>query len=132
MWVKNSNPNKGDWYIIMVEGKKFPAMYNEFNKFWCGQDGKTYKPEKIDMWLDDSKVEIEPEWDNQERKRYYGLRKGDIVEYNIGHTMPRLKGEVVEYGVMDNNAVYLKVEEKEKPISVVAEWCDIITKVEDK
>ena len=56
MWVKDYSPTKSDWYIVVVDGKRFPAMYNDHNNFWCGQDGKTYKPNQIEKWLDDSKA----------------------------------------------------------------------------
>jgi len=66
MWTKDCNPTESDWYIIVVDGKRFPAMYNYHNNFWCGHDGKTYKPNQIEMWLDDSKVEKpKKEFDNE-------------------------------------------------------------------
>jgi len=67
-------------------------------------------------------------FDNKKRTRYYGLRIGDTVKvkaYNIE------TAEVAEYGVFDNNRVYIKLPDGEK-ISCVAEWCKIIKKVEDK
>jgi len=76
---------------------------------------------------------MEKVFDNEHRNRYYGLRKGDIVEYGYSiDNPPILKGEVVEYGVMDNNAVYIDTGDGKKPKRVVAEWCKIITHVEDK
>jgi len=74
---------------------------------------------------------IKTELDNKERRRYYGLRIGDIVspKFSYGHDIGPC--EVIEYGFMDNNAVYLKTSEGEK-IKWVAEWCTIITKVEDR
>lgn len=67
-------------------------------------------------------------FDNSERRRYYGLRVGDIIRcYAYGIT----KAEVVGYGFLDNNAVMVQEEGKE-PRKVIAEWCDIITKVEDR
>ena len=67
-------------------------------------------------------------FDNSERNRYYGLRIGDIVKcksYDIDYA------EVIDYGFLDNNSVIVKENGKE-PRKVVAEWCDIITKVEDR
>jgi hypothetical protein len=67
-------------------------------------------------------------FDNSERRRYYGLRIGDIVKckaYNIDYA------EVVDYGFLDNNSVFVKEDGKE-PRKVVAEWCDVVTKVEDR
>jgi hypothetical protein len=66
-------------------------------------------------------------FDNIKRNRYYGLRKGDIVKcpaYDIETAV------VVNYGVLDNNAVYVLVG-WQKRIKVPAEWCEIIAKVED-
>jgi hypothetical protein len=65
-------------------------------------------------------------FDNSERRRYYGLRVGDIVKckaYDIA------QAEVVAYGFLDNNSVIVQEEGKE-PRKVVAEWCDIITKID--
>jgi hypothetical protein len=49
-------------------------------------------------------------FDNEERKRFYGLRKGDVVSPKNINGTEWSKGpcEVIEYGFMDNNAVYLK------------------------
>jgi len=72
-------------------------------------------------------------WDNEERKRYYGIRRGDIVQDSwMKRNGDDTKGEVVEYGIMDNNAVYVLFEGKEEPVKCVAEWCEIVTKVEDR
>lgn len=66
-------------------------------------------------------------FDNSDRRRYYGLRVGDIIRCDAyGIT----KAEVVNYVFLDNNAVIVQEEGKE-PRKVVAEWCDIITKVEN-
>lgn len=71
-------------------------------------------------------------FDNKDRTRYYGLRVGDLVspkgldgkEWNKGAC------EVINYGIGDNNKVEIKA--KDGTITDwVAEWCDIITKVED-
>lgn len=67
-------------------------------------------------------------FDNKERTRYYGLRIGDIVEEIVYGSS--IKGEVWEL-LWDNNAAYVKTE-KDKIVKCVAEWCNILTKVEDR
>lgn len=69
--------------------------------------------------------------DNVDRRRYYGLRIGDTVTCE-GRQLKQFSGtaEVVEYGFMDNNRV--TVEQDGHRFSCVAEWMDIVTKVEDK
>lgn len=67
-------------------------------------------------------------FDNEKRTRYYGVRVGDIVNvkfYNIKNAT------VTKYMFMDNNAVYVKTEKGEER-KVVAEYCEIIKKVEDE
>jgi len=74
---------------------------------------------------------VKKEFDNQERHRYYGLRKGDLVKVE---TYPRgtfLNAEVIDYGFWDNNRVVLRFEDG-KEDGWVAEWCIIVTKVEDR
>lgn len=68
-------------------------------------------------------------WDNEERKRYYGLRIGDIVDCSLC-ALKQFQGEgkVVAYGGSDNNCVYVQVSDKEKPIKCVAEWLHLVTK----
>lgn len=66
---------------------------------------------------------------NEDRSRYYGLRIGDQVELRCFGKVC-WKGEVVEYGMMDNNAVYVK-NDKGRVEKCVAEWCKIISKVDD-
>jgi hypothetical protein len=68
-------------------------------------------------------------WDNQDRKRYYGLRRGDIVEVRFQPT--KIIAEVDTYGGLDNNSVGL-INKEGKKFKWVAEWCKIITKVEDR
>jgi hypothetical protein len=65
---------------------------------------------------------------NEKRNRYYGIRVGDIVKYYTH------EGEVIELDPMNNNSVLIKTESKPvfKNIKAVAEWCEIITKVEDR
>lgn len=51
-------------------------------------------------------MEAKP-FDNAERNRYYGIRVGDMV---VDSFMTHIVGEVVEYDPLDNNAVYVKIE----------------------
>lgn len=71
-------------------------------------------------------------FDNINRNRYYGLRKGDIVSPKLVNGNEWEKGhcEVIEYGFMDNNAVYIRANDGTET-KWVAEWCEIVTKVED-
>lgn len=71
-------------------------------------------------------------FDNKDRTRYYGLRIGDLVKLNgvFGKEFKDGKAEVVDYG-SDNNRVQIK-SEKGFITDWVAEWCDIVTKVEDR
>jgi hypothetical protein len=71
------------------------------------------------------------EFDNIERHRYYGLRIGDIVFLGFKSQSPRKLAEVTGYGVMDNNRVYVKTEDG-VDTDYVAEWCEILVKVEDR
>lgn len=70
---------------------------------------------------------------NVDRNRYYGLRVGDIVSPKDlrGNEWNRGTAEVIEYGHMDNNEVYIRAQDGTET-HWVAEWCDIITKVEDR
>lgn len=68
-------------------------------------------------------------FDNAERRRYYGIRIGDIVEENAFGIKTR--GEVMGYGLLDNNKVYANVE-GDLTIDFIPEWCTIITRVEDR
>lgn len=71
------------------------------------------------------------EFDNKERRRYYGLRVGDTVRLLYG-PRPEPVATVIEYGIMDNNAVYVRLHSDDRVIKWTAEHCDIITKVEDQ
>ncbi len=73
------------------------------------------------------------DFDNINRTRYYGVRVGDIVEVeNFSHDKrPKVKGTVMAYGFMDNNKVWINTE-GDITRGCVAEWCKIITKVEDR
>lgn len=73
---------------------------------------------------------IKDEWDNTERRRYYGLRKGDIVKAFHLNGKDFFLSEVVEYG-SDNNRVTIRLEDG-KETDWVAEWCQIVTKVENR
>lgn len=68
-------------------------------------------------------------FDNADRRRYYGVRIGDIVEENAFGTKTR--GEVMGYGILDNNKVYVNIE-GDLTLDFIPEWCTIITKVEDR
>lgn len=70
---------------------------------------------------------------NEKRNRYYGLRIGDIVSPKglDGKESSKGKAEVIDFGFMDNNAVYIKFEDGTET-KWVAEWCKIITKIEDR
>lgn len=73
-------------------------------------------------------------FDNVNRNRYYGLRIGDTVKldfYKVRKEDADVIAEVIEYGAMDNNRVYVRFEDG-KETGCVAEWCTIIKKVEDK
>lgn len=67
---------------------------------------------------------------NENRTRYYGLRVGDIVNPKHVSGAPFGECKVVELIPMDNNSVMLE-DKNGNPIEWVAEWCEIITKVED-
>lgn len=70
-------------------------------------------------------------FDNPERTRYYGLRPGDIVSMKGLNSKEVTEGEVIELSPGDNNRVHVKTEAGHIT-DWVAEWCDIITKVEDR
>lgn len=70
-------------------------------------------------------------FDNAERHRYYGLRVGDIVNLrNIDGTIVYKNVEVIAYG-SDNNRIEVRLAHG-STTEWVAEWCDIVTKVEDR
>jgi len=68
---------------------------------------------------------------NEKRNRYYGVRVGDTVKLLFSHKEKDPIAEVVGYGFMDNNRVIVKLEDGTET-DWVAEWCEIIEKVEDK
>ena len=67
-------------------------------------------------------------FDNINRNRYYGLRIGDTISVEVPNKT--IQTEVVDYGG-DNNRVQVKFEDG-RITDWVAEYCTIITKVEDK
>jgi len=71
-------------------------------------------------------------FDNKDRSRYYGLRIGDIVSPKGLDGNEWYKGicEVVNYG-SDNNRIQIKAKDGTLT-DWVAEWCDVITKAEDR
>lgn len=73
------------------------------------------------------------EFDNENRDRYYGLRKGDFVKINIGFHPNEIAKTciVVGYGILDNNRVTLRDLVKGTRFTWVAEHCTVIMKVED-
>lgn len=75
----------------------------------------------------------EKTWDNEERRRYYGLRIGDIVDCSTSNLKQfHETAEVVAYGGTDNNAVFVKKASHKEPIRCVAEWLNLVQKVEDR
>jgi hypothetical protein len=71
-------------------------------------------------------------FDNETRSRYYGLRKGDIVDLKgIDGKVCHPNAEVIEYGFMDNNRVIVRLMSGSET-DWVAEYCNIIVKVEDR
>ncbi len=83
--------------------------------------------------------ELLKEFDNEERRRRYGIRVGDRVSkprltYEGGkmHNDGRLFGEVISIATMDNNSAIVLFDGEEKPTQCVAEWLTIEKKVEDR
>lgn len=71
-------------------------------------------------------------FENENRTRYYGLRKGDIVTARTLAKQVYYKGaEVVGYS-SDNNRVIINHPRLENPTWWVAEWCEITKKVEER
>ncbi len=78
---------------------------------------------------------------NENRNRYYGVRKGDLVKKINFHPGSPFHPdshydkvyEVVDYCPMDNNGIYIKeLGVEENPYKEVAEWVSIHVKVEDR
>lgn len=76
-------------------------------------------------------METKP-FDNVERRRYYGVRVGDTVSISVGYPREKVLAEVVGYGFLDNNRVYIKIDGSDETTDWVAEWCDVVVKIEDK
>lgn len=53
MWTNKYEPKVGTWYLVKVDGKSTPMMWNDHNKFFADFCGKTYKFNQVDCWLDD-------------------------------------------------------------------------------
>ena len=71
MWINNKFPSKSDLYLTKNEtGKKEILRWNAPNQFWCDMAGKTFKPDEIYLWLDDTKVE-------KNKAYYYQYRDDD-------------------------------------------------------
>jgi hypothetical protein len=68
------------------------------------------------------------EFTNEDRSRRYGKRVGDRVRYKYFNWS--FEGTVVDLGYFDNNKVYVKKDDGEI-VDCVAEWCEILEKVED-
>lgn len=54
-------------------------------------------------------------------ERHYGLKMGDYV------TCGMVSGIVEGFDSMDNNIAYISAGDK-KVVSVVAEWCEVVSK----
>ena len=74
---------------------------------------------------------MKKEFDNEDRNRYYGLRKGDIIDLiGADGKVCQPNAEVVEYGG-DNNRLEVRLMNG-NTIDWVAEWCDIVVRIEDR
>ena len=73
---------------------------------------------------------MEKEFLNENRTRYYGLRVGDIINAKSLNGKIWGRSKILELVPMDNNKVIIE-SKNGTPIEWVAEWCDIIIKVED-
>lgn len=67
---------------------------------------------------------------DEDRKTHYGLRVGDIVEYNPWRSIKR-RAEVT-YLCSDKNQVYIQDETKNQDKPYIADNLEIITRVEDR
>jgi hypothetical protein len=73
---------------------------------------------------------MEDLFDNKDRDRYYGLRKGDTIRVHSLNGTVWGTSVVLDY-TSDNNRVIIESRDG-SPIDWVAEWCEILTKIEDK
>lgn len=77
---------------------------------------------------------------NENRNRYYGHRKGDLVKKINFHPGSKFIPdshydkvyEVLDYCPMDNNGIFIKEFNDKEPFQVVAEWTEVFLKVEDR
>ena len=68
------------------------------------------------------------EFTNEDRTRRYGKRVGDRVKYKYyNHSFDAV---VIDLGYFDNNRISVKMDDG-VVIDCVAEYCEIIEKVED-
>jgi hypothetical protein len=67
---------------------------------------------------------------NYDRDRKYGIRAGDIIVPTFGAGEPELF-EVTDRHTCDNNRVYL-IGADGKEMDMVAEWCGIVCRIEDR
>lgn len=70
------------------------------------------------------------EFTNPKRTRYYGLRPGDTVR-TLYYFETQRTCIVERLSPLDNNKVYLKNIDTGEIFDWVAEWCEIVKKVED-
>ena len=71
---------------------------------------------------------LRPEFDNDDRKLYSGLRRGDLVDYeHFG--MIHKNCIVVYYDLTDTTSVHLQTDDGDI-FPATAKWCKIITKME--
>ena len=71
------------------------------------------------------------EFQNKDRIRRYGKRKGDIISFAPFGLEEKI-GEVTNINIgLDNNRIAVLFEGHKEEIEVVAEWCNIKIKVED-
>lgn len=66
---------------------------------------------------------------NEDRNRYYGKRVGDKVRLIVNGQVA-VEGEVVQLGPMDNNRIQVK-DANGEIVPCVAEWCEIVRKVDE-
>jgi hypothetical protein len=71
------------------------------------------------------------EFNNEDRRRYYGVRVGDRVSFDYTDDGPKVYGTVVGYEPMDNNAVFVQWDRDDGPSKICPEWLKVIIKVED-
>jgi hypothetical protein len=56
MWTNKYMPSDRGWYLVKINGLKSALLWNDYNHFFAGVDGKTYNFNDIDSWLDDSRA----------------------------------------------------------------------------